>query len=92
MVKSFIYQNERINKTEFLVEIVTPKDDEFNHRVTFFDIDEGGKQQVSTYYLETLIEDEDSCDLILHGGVPEWTIENEAIKTIRTLWGHLVVD
>lgn len=89
MIKSFIYQNESINKTEFLVEIVTPKADDFKHRVTFFDITNVKKQQISTYYLATLVEDGYSYDLILHGGEPEWTIEKDAISTIMNLWGHL---
>ena len=44
-------------------------------------------QFVSRYYVETILNDDGygpkDCGLILHGGVPEWTLSAKDMDTVR---------
>jgi hypothetical protein len=44
-------------------------------------------QFVSRYYVETILSDDGygpkDCGLILHGGVPEWTLSAKDMDTVR---------
>lgn len=44
---------------------------------------QGRGQFVSRYFISTLLEDAKECALSLDGGIPEWTVSAEDMKTVR---------
>lgn len=92
MEKSFVYENVRINRLKFFVSLEPSKYTKGSYSVTFYKCYKDYILEIGTYSLEDMCERDFYPDLCLDFNHRDLTIENEAIKNIRTLWGHLLVD
>lgn len=92
MENFFVYENVRINNFKFFVKLEPSKYTKGRYSVTFSHKFDDFSREIGTYSLDDMCERDFYHDLCLDFNNRDLTIENEAIKTIRTLWGHLVVD